>query len=152
MDWISTCLTVLIINKMEGGIFNSLKYIWIILMKTTESGLFPVTSRYIFTVGSACFCLIGNKTVICHPTVLPTPFKYTYLCNSWLTQFGSVLFFIHTAWLVGFYGFPSQGSNLCRTAVEVLCLTTEPPENSDPHNVSKVDSLHKNLLTRLRME
>lgn len=94
---------------MEGDIFNSLKYIWIILMKTTESGLFPVTCRYIFTVWSACFCLIGNKTVICHLPVLPTPFKYTYLCNSWLTQFDSVLFFYPHRMTCGILWLPQPG-------------------------------------------
>ena len=70
---------------------------------------FISSNQYIFTVLSACFCLIGNKTVICHCSVFPTPFKYTYLCDSWLTQFGSVfIFYLHRmTW--GILWFPQLG-------------------------------------------
>lgn len=135
-------LTVLIINKMEGDIFNSLKYVWIILMKTTESGLFPVTSRYIFTVLSACFCLMGDKTVICHCSVLPTPIKYTYLYDSWLTQFDSVFYFLstpHDLWdfMISSARDWTRASLQCKYCVLPLNNQRIP----DPHNVLKVDSL-----------
>ena len=110
-------------------------------MKTTESGLFPVTCRYIFTVWSACFCLIGNKTVICHLPVLPTPFKYTYLCNSWLTQFDSVLFFIHTVWLVDFMASPARDRTCASLQWKYCVLPLNHQRIPDPHNVSKVDRL-----------